>query len=101
MFVVAPLFGDPIVDVGRAVEERDASCFTGPKEANNLQIDQVHFRQIHRKVRPALPDLLLQFPQVFPPHPPNQSNDRAAPTGVPFDLQGHACAACNPSAISN
>ena len=30
---------DPVAYVGRAVEKRDASCFTSPEEANNLHID--------------------------------------------------------------
>ena len=33
------LFADPVSYVGRAVEKRGASCFTSPKEANNLYID--------------------------------------------------------------
>ena len=72
---------------------------SAPEEANHLQIDQVHSRQIQREVRYALPDLLLQFLQMFCPHPPNQTDGRAAPIGVPFDLQGHVCAVCNPSAM--
>jgi hypothetical protein len=38
---------------------------------------------------------------MFRLHPPTQADRRAAPIGVPFDLQGHAYGACNPSAIRN
>jgi hypothetical protein len=37
------LLGDPIADVGRTVKETDAFSLTGPKEANDIYIDQVHF----------------------------------------------------------
>src|SRR5258708_2559960 len=33
------LFADPVSNVGRAVEKGGASCFTSPKEANDLHID--------------------------------------------------------------
>src|SRR5882762_8152510 len=80
------LFADPLTYVGRAVEERDALCFAGPEEANNLYVDQVQFLQIQRDLRSALPDLLLQFRQMFRLHPPNESNPRAGPIRILFDL---------------
>src|SRR3984893_19485043 len=87
--LLIPLFADPVAYVRRAVQERDPLCFTSHEEANNLDIDQVHFLQIDYDLRSALPDLLLQFRQMFRLHPPNESNLRAGPFGISFDLQGH------------
>src|SRR6202040_1111946 len=50
---------DPVAYVGRAVEKRDASCFTSPEEANNLHIEQGHFVQVQYECRSALTNLLL------------------------------------------
>ena len=61
-------------------------CFTHPEEANNLDIDQIHFLQIDRDLRSAFPDLLLQFRQMFRLYSPNESNGRAGPFGIFFDL---------------
>src|SRR6266481_5098697 len=83
------LFADPVAYVRRAVEERDPLCFTSPEETNNLDIDQVHLLQIDYDLRSALPNLLLQFSQMFRLHSPNESNRRAGPFGISFDLQGH------------
>ena len=43
LFLLISLFGDPIADVGGTVKETDAFSLTGPKEANDIYIDQVHF----------------------------------------------------------
>src|SRR5215813_7299511 len=86
---LSSLFDDPVVDVGGAVEERDALCFTGAQEANHLHIDQAHFVHIQSDLRSALLDLLCQFLQVFRLHPPDQSNRRAVAIRITFDLQGH------------
>ena len=83
------LVGDPIIYVGRAVEKPDALALTGPQEANNLHINQIHFLQVQRDVRAALPDLLLQFLQMVCLHSPNEPDGRAAPIAVLFDFQGH------------
>src|SRR5216683_4050365 len=53
------LFADPVSYVGRAVEKCGASCFTSPKEANDLHIDYVHFVQVQYECRSALTNLLL------------------------------------------
>src|ERR1700674_5193327 len=78
-------FADPVAYVRRAVEERDPLCFTSPEEANNLDIDQVHFLQIDYDLRSALPNLLLQFRQMFRLHSPNESYRRSRPVRIPFD----------------
>src|SRR6266478_2471871 len=87
--LLIPLFADPVAYVRRAVKERDPLCFTSPEEANNLDIHQVHLLQIQRDLRPAIPDLLLQFRQMLRLYPPNESNLRAGPFGISLDLQGH------------
>src|ERR1700719_3545 len=55
------LFADPVAYVGRAVEKRDACCFTAAKESNSLNVDQIQVLQIQRDLRFALPNLLLQL----------------------------------------
>src|ERR1700722_16465450 len=66
------LFADPVANVRRAVEERYPLRFTHSEEANNLEIDQLHFPQIDRDLRSAFPDLLLQFRQMFRLYSPNE-----------------------------
>src|SRR5580693_6929097 len=87
--LLVPLFANPVAYVRRAVKERYPLCFTSPEEANNLDINQVHLLQIQGDLCPAIPDLLLQFRQMFRLHSPNESNGRAGPFGIFFDLQGH------------
>src|SRR5882672_4767343 len=89
LFRLISLSANPVAYVRRAVEERDPLCFASPEEANNLDIDQVHFLQIDYDLRSALPNLLLQFSQMFRLHSPNESNRRAGSFGISFDLQGH------------
>src|ERR1700722_17718453 len=55
------LFADPVAYVRRAVEERDACCFTAAKESNILYVDQIQVLQVQRDLRFALPNLLLQL----------------------------------------
>src|SRR5882762_3066480 len=85
--LLVPLFADPVAYVRRAVKEPYPLCFTSPEEANNLDINQVHLLQIQRDLRPAIPDLLLQFRQMLRLHSPNQANLCAGPIGICFDLQ--------------
>src|SRR5216683_1937344 len=54
-------FADPVPYIGRAVEQRDPSCFAHPQEANCLNVDQVQFLQVQHDLRLALLDLLLQL----------------------------------------
>src|SRR5260370_12213303 len=55
------LFADPVAYVGRAIEKRNASCFTSPEEANNLHIDQSHSPTTQDNSLPPLPNLLRYF----------------------------------------
>jgi hypothetical protein len=41
---------DPIADVGGTVKETDAFFLTGPKKANDIYVDQVHFLQVERNL---------------------------------------------------
>ena len=47
---------------------------------------KVHFLQVQRNLRSALPDLRLQFLQVLRSHSAYESNRRAEPIGIPFDF---------------
>src|SRR6202162_4202998 len=87
--LLIPLSADPVAYVRRAVKEPYPLCFTSPEEANNLDINQVHLLQIQRDLRPAIPDLLLQFRQMLPLHSPNQANPCAGLIRICFDLQRH------------
>jgi hypothetical protein len=69
-----------------AVEERDPLRITNPEEANHIDFDRFHFLQIDYDLRSTLPNLLLQFRQLFRPTSTNESNRRPWYFGIPFDL---------------
>src|SRR2546428_6165371 len=83
------LLADPVSDVGRAVENVDASGLTASEETNNLNVDEGHFFEVQRHGPSALLDLTLDFAQMLGLHSTDQSNRRAAPIRIPFDPQRH------------
>ncbi len=83
------------------MEQLDSSTLTLAEEVNDVDTDHRHVLQIEKDSWTAACHLIVNLLEMFRLHPPTQADRRAAPIGVPFDLQGHACAACNPSAIRN
>src|SRR5258708_11776076 len=79
------LFRDPISDIRRAMNEIDAFCMTSPEEADHVDVDQTHFRQIQRNPRSAVLDLRLQFLQMLRSHSANQPDRCALPLRSSFD----------------
>src|SRR5207245_6164478 len=50
LFFSTLLLRDPIADVGRTVTETDAFSLRGPKEANDIYLDQVTFLEVQRNL---------------------------------------------------
>jgi hypothetical protein len=65
------LLCDPIVDVGRAIDEANALDETCSKEANHFRVYQVQFLKIQNDRCSAALDLRLQLVQVFGSNSPN------------------------------
>jgi hypothetical protein len=67
-----PLFGDPVVYITGAMDERDPFRLTFSEEANDIQIDQAYFVQVERDARASGLYLSFQFFYMLLLHAANQ-----------------------------
>src|SRR5258707_14426686 len=80
-----PLFGDPVLDITRTMDEGDAFCLTCCEEANDIQVDETDFVQVERDVRSSGLYLRFQFFDMFPAHAANQPQRRRPSIQIFFD----------------
>jgi hypothetical protein len=76
LFFYASFFGDPFGYITGTMDEGHALCLTGCEEANYIQVDQTHFVQVQRDIRPSVLYLRFQFFYMLPPYSANKSYRR-------------------------
>jgi len=87
--VSAPLLGNPVVYVGRTMNDADPSGLTSAEETHRVDIHQAQFLQVQNNPCSAVTNLSLQLLHMLRLHSANQPDRRAMLIRHWVDSQGH------------